>query len=360
MKILILSGGTAGHIHPAISIVERLNKNNNLFFWIGNKNGIEKYISYKHNIKFFQIESFPLRKNRFINFFFSFFSIIKSFFYAVKIILYIKPDLVLGMGGYVSGPSGLATYLLQYSLIIHEQNSVFGYTNKILALFAKKILFSYPSIRKKKNFIFVGNPIRNNISKLYKNEKKILKINILILGGSLGSQVINRYIFNNIKITKKKILLNIWHQTGKNNKDNNFLLYSYKKYLKNNFRLVKFINNIGKAYQWADLLICRGGAITLSEISHINTPSIIIPAKNSVDNHQLKNAYFMKKVYNAILIEEKDLTNTVLDKHICYLYFYMFKIRKMFYLSKMFDINKKSTKKIEQICISIFNETINK
>ncbi|QJC33229.1 undecaprenyldiphospho-muramoylpentapeptide beta-N-acetylglucosaminyltransferase [Enterobacteriaceae endosymbiont of Donacia clavipes] len=310
-KIIIVAGGTGGHINPALNIAYKLIKKGWKVRWLGASSRMESKIIPKKKIYIYLIKFFRF-KNK--NIFSIIKTIIKLFISTYKsIIIYkkYKPNLILTMGNYISGPSGLAAWLCRIPLIIHEQNNIPGITNKILSKIATVTMQAYPNTFK--NGILVGNPISKKIIQLSLYKRFILKIHkpihLLITGGSQGSNIINKIGIKLSKILKNKIL--IFHQVGKGNFKKIF--NKYKKNRNNNFIIKEYIKNIHKAYKWADMIICRSGAMTVSEITAIGLPAIFIPFAHR-DKQQYFNAINLEKIGAAKIYEQHNLNiNNIVD-----------------------------------------------
>ncbi len=311
MRILIAAGGTGGHIFPALEVAKDLIANGHEVLWVGTAHGLETKILSAENIPLLLINAKGLRGKGLKRKLSAPFMLISALFESLYLLLKHKPAVVLGMGGYVTGPIGLAARLLGIKLVIHEQNAVAGLTNKILAKFANKVFLGFPSAFKNKEndskFIFVGNPIRNAISDISKTKdfKRFIATNdqlrVLVLGGSLGASFINNMIIGCLKGLPSNIKLEFWHQTG--NKDFEAIKSAYAK-IGVPSKVSAFIDDMPKAYAWADLVIARAGALTVTEIAASGLPSILIPLPHAVDDHQTKNAMFIVKQDAAILLPE--------------------------------------------------------
>ncbi len=297
-RLMIITGGTGGHIFPGLVICDYFKKKNCFIKWIGSDR-LESILVPKYGFDF-DLVFIPSIKKNIKNFFFY----IKSIYIIINKIKKWKPDLVLGFGGYISFSGIISAFLCNIPTIIHEQNSVVGFSNKILYYFVNKSLQAFPNSFIDKKVPVVGNPIRKEIIKLSSPNKRFFNrkwpINILVLGGSQGSYFINKIIFNLVKILNKKKYF-IWHQIG----IDKFFYIKKKKYI--NYKISKFIYNISEAYNWADLIICRSGALTVSEILYIGICSIFIPFIN-YDNHQYFNAKILKNIGAAFIINENKLS----------------------------------------------------
>lgn len=302
--IFIVAGGTGGHVIPALTIAKDLMKDYRVI-WIGAQYGIENDLIpnsgitlKKLNIKGFRRKSF---KHKFTVFILLLFAFLQSIYY---IILY-RPKVVVAFGGYPSLPMGIMSWVLFRKLIIHEQNSIVGLTNKILFPFAKTVLVAYDGVLKSNKTKLVGNPIRENLKDIraiderYNNSTK--KLNILVLGGSLGAKLFNEElpeIFSNCNNINQII-----HQVGKSNQEE---LKKHYENLKVSAQVFNFIEDIKVVYDWAHLIICRSGAMTVSEITTFGIAAIFIPYPYAVDNHQKYNVLNIANNNACILIEQKD------------------------------------------------------
>ena len=312
-KILIVAGGTGGHIFPAISVAEALREKKCSILWVGVASKMEADLvpKYGFNIDFINMKS--LRGKGFLNLLSMPFYLLRSLIQSLRIIISFKPDVVLGMGGFVCVPVGLAAFLARVPLIIHEQNKVSGLSNKLLSYFATDALSAFPDVFKQSNAVVVGNPLRSEI--LYKSKNIVpkgashlqKKINILIFGGSLGAEIFNKNlpsVFKKISVNQEISLL---HQCGKGNSAK--VLSSYDNLnLKLKYKVVDFIDDMAEVYGWCDLVIARAGAITVSELSALKLPSILIPYALAVDDHQTYNALELSKLNSSIIISEKDFS----------------------------------------------------
>jgi UDP-N-acetylglucosamine--N-acetylmuramyl-(pentapeptide) pyrophosphoryl-undecaprenol N-acetylglucosamine transferase len=317
MRVIISAGGTGGHIYPALAIINKIRSKepNSEFLYIGTHNRMEKDIVPKYGIKYASLTIIGLeRKNIFKNI-----KTIRYFLKAIgdakKIIKEFKPDIVIGVGGYVTGPVIYAAKKLGYKTLIHEQNSILGLANRFLLRYADKVAISFEStenyINDKNKVIFTGNPCSEEALKKIKMNKSELglvdsKKLVLIVMGSLGSNVINQ---------KMKSMLTLF-----NNKDYEVVFVTGKNYyddfknlhLASNIKVVPYIDDLSRLMKATDIMISRAGASTMSEIIALNVPTILIPSPHVTDNHQFKNAMDLKEKEAALLIEEKDLNGDIL------------------------------------------------
>lgn len=313
---LIMAGGTGGHVFPALAVAQELMSKNDRVIWLGSQGGMEEGIVTKAGIPFFGIKVSGVRGKGVIKQLLSPFKILSALFQAIKVIRQVKPNAVLGMGGFASGPGGIAAKLIGIPLIIHEQNSIAGMTNKILAKMSTSVMTAFPNafnegIACKE----VGNPLRSEITQLYfdPDQKKCKRetIHLLILGGSLGAQSLNEIVPKTLSMLAKDIIPSVRHQTGKNKAEP-----VKRAYLEAGIDadVTEFIENMAEAYKWADFVICRAGALTVSELCVAGLGSILIPYPHAVDDHQTKNAEFLVNGGAAWLLEQKNLNESVLSE----------------------------------------------
>ena len=317
-KILIATGGTGGHIFPAYSLANYfLKKNYNVELTIDNR-GL-KYLNDLDNINLVKIPSSPLVKKNLFKFLFSLLLILFSTLKSLIFLLFNRPSIVFGMGGYSSFPVCFASIILRIKFVIYENNLVVGKANKYLLPFTKKIFVSYKDVegipKKYSNKIFeIGNIVREEIinSKIKKNQNTVINdIKILVLGGSQGAKVFAEKlpkIFEKVKNSKMPIKIYQQCQNIQNDKLSNF----YKK-AKIDYEIFNFSNKIMDYYNKANLVITRSGASVLGELVNIKIPFISIPLPTSADDHQLKNAIYYKKKGFGYLVAEKDINNQLYD-----------------------------------------------
>lgn len=313
-RILIIAGGTAGHIFPALAVARALKKQKGIeIHWLGTTSGLEKkLVSPEFPLKFIQMRAF--RGTGLVQKLFMPFRLVRAIFQSYQVIRQVKPKMILGMGGYVAGPGGFAAWLTRTPIVIHEQNAVAGLTNRILAKMARSVLQAFPSaFINEKNVKTTGNPIRIELMNTPLPRVRLINrqgpLRVLVLGGSQGARSINQKMVTTLRNYSCSQELIIWHQTGQS--DFKWLKEVYET-LSFETRVDAFIDDISKAYTWADLIVCRSGALTVSEIVAVGVASIFIPYPYAVDNHQFHNGRFLEKVGAAIIIPEKSLTEKCL------------------------------------------------
>jgi UDP-N-acetylglucosamine--N-acetylmuramyl-(pentapeptide) pyrophosphoryl-undecaprenol N-acetylglucosamine transferase len=317
--VMIFAGGTGGHVFPALAVAKQIEQQSVPIVWVGTKRGIEAKVVPNAGYKIEWIAVNGLRGKSFITYILAPFKLAFASLQVTWLLLKHRPCAVLGMGGFVAGPGGLIAALLRKPLIIHEQNAIAGLTNRLLAPFAKRILTGFPSTFVRKNVEVLGNPVRAEITKLQRQyaiaEPKHRALRILVIGGSLGAQALNETVPAAIAQMASNLSAEmcpeIWHQSGE--KKHQFSLQQYELHGVS-ARVDSFIENMQEAYAWADLVICRAGAITVAELSVAGVGAVFIPYPYAVDDHQTANAAALVNAGAALMIKEKELSADSLAK----------------------------------------------
>lgn len=310
---LIMAGGTGGHIFPGLAVARGLQKNNWTVHWLGSVAGMETKIIGDTNIPLHLISISGLRGKGLLGWIKAPLTIFKAVFQALKVIHKIKPNVVIGFGGFASGPGGMAAFMLNKYLLIHEQNAVAGLTNRMLSKLSKKNFQAFPNALGNDDFsVTIGNPIRKDILALNKTTKHVSSkiVKVLIIGGSRGAQILNQQLPIILAPMIKENKVSIKHQSGSKNKSKTLDAYQKNQVVETNLlEVTEFINDMSAAYSWADVVICRSGALTVSEISAIGIAAILIPFPHAVDDHQTKNALWLVNNNAGVLIDESNLLN---------------------------------------------------
>ncbi|MDP8163076.1 undecaprenyldiphospho-muramoylpentapeptide beta-N-acetylglucosaminyltransferase [Pasteurella skyensis] len=312
-KLLVMAGGTGGHVFPAIAVATQLQQQGWEICWLGTKDRMEAELVPKYNIpiKFIQISG--LRGKGMGALLKAPFMIIRAVWQARKIIKQYQPNAVLGMGGYVSGPGGIAAKLCGVPVVLHEQNAVAGLTNVLLSKVATRVLQAFPNAFK--NAEVVGNPVRQDLFQLPTPEQRFAQregaIKILVMGGSQGARILNQTLPQIAGTFGSKIA--ILHQVGKGNLECVQQLYAEQS--AENVVVTEFIDDVAQAYGDADLVICRSGALTVCEIAAAGVPAVFVPFQHK-DRQQYLNAKYLEEIKAAIIIEQKDFTADNLIKQL--------------------------------------------
>lgn len=312
---LIMAGGTGGHVFPALATAEKLQAQGVHVEWLGSRHGIEADLVPAAGLKLHSIEVRGLRGKGKLSLLLAPFKLLIALWQALSVVRAVKPDVVLGMGGFASGPGGLAAWLLRIPLIIHEQNAVAGMTNKALSKLAKKVLEAFQGAFKSGLVTeTVGNPVRGSILNLPEPEERFLNregpLRLLVVGGSLGAKAINDLLPEVLADLPQEQRPEVWHQAGKRNIEET--QQRYEALGVTECKVVPFIDDMAEAYSWADVVLCRAGALTVSELSNAGVASVLVPFPYAVDDHQTKNANYLAERDAAILIQQADLNKETL------------------------------------------------
>lgn len=320
VKVIISAGGSGGHIYPALSIINKIKEKepNSEFLYIGTHNRMEKDIIPKYGIKFEAIEIYGFNRKKITKNIKTVNCFLKSIRRCKKLIKEFNPDVVIGVGGYVTGPVLYSAHKLGYKTFIHEQNSFPGKANKFLSKYADRIAISFKSANKsfpEYKTVFTGNPCSENALNVEPAKKSEFNLSenkklVLFVMGSLGSSKINDFLlktmtlFNNKKYEILFVTGNNCYDDIKNNK------------FPSNVHVVPYIENMTRIMKKTDIIVSRAGASTLSEIIALKIPSILIPSPYVAENHQYKNALDLINKEAAIMIEEKDLKGDIIIRTI--------------------------------------------
>ena len=305
------AGGTGGHVFPALAVAKELQQQGAVIHWLGAENGIEAELIPAANIPIHYLAIKGLRGKGVAGLLSAPFKIIKAILQAKKIIKEIEPQVVVGFGGYVTGPGGVAAKLAGIPLVIHEQNAIAGLTNKLLAKISNKVLQAFPNTLK--NAKTVGNPVRESVTLLPAPSARInidsKELNVLVVGGSLGAVALNTMVLEAMQNLPLVARPQLWHQVGKQNIEAMQAAYAASGV---EAKVVAFIDDMAVAYQWADLVVCRAGALTVAEVAAAGCAALFVPFPFAVDDHQTANANYLVKENAALLIQQADLNATEL------------------------------------------------
>ncbi len=311
--ILITAGGTGGHVYPGLAVARALKEQHIPVIWMGTPKGLEARVIPEAGIEMVYLSVNGLRGKGVTALLAAPLQLTKALFQSLMIMFKVKPSAVLGMGGFVAGPGGLVAALMGKPVLIHEQNAIPGLTNKLLSNFSKKILEGFPgtfpsSDSKKKKIMGVGNPVRKDIAAIDGPTARLGDrwghVHVLIFGGSLGAQVLNEVVpmaLEEMPLDKRPV---VRHQAGKNKDESTTSLY---KKLGVDAEVTPFIEDMAEAYEWADLVICRSGALTVAELAAAGMASVMVPYLYAVDDHQTANAKYLSESGAAVLMPQKEL-----------------------------------------------------
>ncbi len=311
--ILIMAGGTGGHVYPALAVADYLRDHGDRLYWLGTRSGLEARIVPENGLELLVIYVSGLRGKKFSRWIIAPVMLMMALVQSMRILIKYKPDAVIGLGGFVSGPGGIAAWLLRIPLYIHEQNAIAGLTNRLLAPLAKKVMLGFPGALNGKNVIATGNPVRKSIQEIAPPTVRLAGrsesgLRLLVLGGSLGAKALNELMPEVLSALPADLRIDTWHQTGGGHVESTRNLY--QKYKLTSARVVSYIEDMAEAYSWADLVLCRAGASTVSEICNVGVAAILVPYPHAVDDHQTANAKYLSDAGAAILIPQTELSVT--------------------------------------------------
>ena len=315
--ILIMAGGTGGHIYPALAVANCLRERDIPTLWLGTKTGLEAKIVPENGLKLVTINISGLRGKGMLRWITAPFSIFIAVVQSICVLGQYKPAAVLGMGGFASGPGGIAAWLMRIPLCVHEQNAVAGLTNRLRAPFASIVMEAFPdTFSSSINANMTGNPVRKEIIEVAGPQERFQNrtdgcLRILVVGGSLGARVLNEVVPEALSILDEDVNIQVKHQTGNRNLQSTKALYQS---LNISVEPQAYIDDMAAAYEWADLVLCRAGAMTVAEISVVGIAAIFVPYPYAVDDHQSANALYLTAKGAAILIQETELNGQVLAK----------------------------------------------
>lgn len=307
-RVLIAAGGTGGHVIPGLTIAKALQEKGWQVTWLGTQQGLEAKLVPDAGITLRIIHVQGLRGKGVLRKLLAPFMVLSAIMQALRVLKQVKPQLVIGMGGYVSGPAGMASWLKRIPLIIHEQNTKPGLTNRILSRFAKRVCCAFPqTFPCSEKVIYTGNPVRADILNLFPptSTHQHDGLRLLIIGGSQGAQALNQCIPQLMQKKTDDANWQVWHLTGQ--RDYAKILQAYQE-SGQSVRVDQFVAEMAEAYAWADLVICRAGALTVSELAVAGKASILIPHPFAVDDHQTTNAEFLVRARAAKLLPQSELT----------------------------------------------------
>ncbi len=304
---MVMAGGTGGHIFPALAVAHQLRDAGWRVVWLGNPEGMEAKLVPQHGFEMVNLKFAALRGKGIVRKLLLPLNLLKGFWQALKAIRQVKPNVVLGMGGYITFPGGMMAALTGVPLVLHEQNSVAGLANRVLAGVADRILTGFPDVFKKGAWI--GNPVRPEIAKIAPPAERLAErsgaLHVLVIGGSLGAQALNDMVPQGMALLGESDQPQIVHQAGEKHLDAlkaNYAAVGVQAHC------VSFIEDMAGAYEWADLVICRAGALTIAELAAAGVASILVPFPHAVDDHQTGNAKFLVHAGGAFLLPQSDLT----------------------------------------------------
>lgn len=310
MKALIMAGGTGGHVFPAVAVAQRLVGDGWQVHWLGSQGGMEVELVTRNGFPISTLPVSGLRGGGALRLVAAPFKLLRSLVGALRVIRRERPQVVIGFGGFASGPGGVAARLAGIPLVVHEQNAIAGLTNRLLARIASRVLVAFPeATRQLPGATVVGNPVRDAIRAVpppadrYASRDGALRV--LVVGGSLGAQALNTHVPAAMALVARDMAVSVRHQTGRTSVEDTRGAYARVGVAA---EVLPFIDDMAGAYAWADLVICRSGALTVSELAAAGVPAIFVPFPHAVDDHQTHNAGYLVSAGAARLLPQPQLT----------------------------------------------------
>ncbi|MGB7289440.1 MAG: undecaprenyldiphospho-muramoylpentapeptide beta-N-acetylglucosaminyltransferase [Candidatus Macondimonas sp.] len=305
--VLIMAGGTGGHVFPALAVARALRTDGIAVAWLGSRGGMEERVVRRDGIAFHGIRIRGLRGKGVTAWLLAPLRLAGAVAEALAVMIRLRPRVVLGMGGFAAGPGGLAAWLLRRPLVIHEQNAVAGWTNRLLARLARRVLGAYPNVLG--SVEAVGNPVRPEIAALPAPEVRLAgregPLRVLVLGGSQGARALNATVPEALAQLPAGIAVEVIHQTGVSEQAQTQQAYARFGV---QAEVLAFIEDMATAYGWADLAVCRAGALTLAEVTAAGVGTVLVPYPHAVDDHQTRNAEYLVAAGAAVLQPQDSLT----------------------------------------------------
>lgn len=302
-----MAGGTGGHIFPALAVADRLRELGAPLLWLGSRRGLENRLVPEAGYRLFRITISGLRGKALGNWLLTPARLLWAFGQALLLLIRNRPAAVLGMGGFASGPGGVAAWLLRIPLLIHEQNAIAGLTNRLLSRLATRVLEAFPgTFSAACKPVHIGNPVRCEIIDIPPPAVRLAErhppLRLLVLGGSQGAEILNRVV--PAAVAQLGVPCpSIWHQSGSGHDEATQARYKERAI---EARVDAFIDDMAAAYAWADLVVCRAGALTVSELAAAGVASILVPFPFAVDDHQTANARYLAEAGAAILLPQSE------------------------------------------------------
>jgi UDP-N-acetylglucosamine--N-acetylmuramyl-(pentapeptide) pyrophosphoryl-undecaprenol N-acetylglucosamine transferase len=305
--ILIMAGGTGGHIYPGLAVADILQMQGWQVVWLGAPNSMEAELVPQHGYQMAWVNFSGVRGKGLFRWLTLPFTLLRALGQSAAAIFRYRPDVVLGMGGYISLPGGLMAAILRRPLVVHEQNSIAGMSNKVLAKLSLRVLSGFPAVIKCAEWC--GNPLRPEIAALLEPQVRYAErkdnLNVLVVGGSLGALALNEALPQALALLPVATRPNVLHQTGKKHYE---VVQQFYAQAGVSADIRPFIDDMASQYAEADLVICRAGALTVAELAAAGVASVLIPFPFAVDDHQTYNARFLSEGGAAVLLPQAELS----------------------------------------------------
>ena len=309
-RVLIMAGGTGGHVYPALAVAEELRSRGVEVSWLGTRRGLEAELVPRAGYAIDWIDVTGLRGKGWRSLLAAPPRLLRALWQAAGVLRRRRPAVVLGMGGFVSGAGGLAAWLLRRPLVVHEQNALPGFTNRVLARLARRVLVAFPqAVVGHPRRLDTGNPLRREFAQVASPEQRLDgregPLRVLVVGGSLGAVALNQVLPQALALFQGAARPEVWHQAGRRNLDAARQAYAQAGV---DARVEAYIEDMLAAYAWADVVVCRAGALTVAELAAVGVASILVPYPHAVDDHQTHNARLLSEAGAAVLLSQDELT----------------------------------------------------
>ena len=317
LRIMVMAGGTGGHVFPALAVADELRARGVEVSWLGTRRGLEAEVVPKAGFPIDYINVTGLRGKGALSWLLAPLKLVLALVQSWHVMRRRHPAAVLGMGGFVTGPGGLAAWLLRRPLLIHEQNAHAGLTNRLLAPLAARVLQAFPGTFARQDVAHTGNPLRRSFVANFDAELKTATtpgtaphqhggpLRLLVVGGSLGAMRLNEVVPAALAQLAPEWRPEVWHQSGKQHIEVARAAYQAVGV---DAKVEPFIDDMAAAYQWADIVLCRAGAMTIAELAAAGVASILVPFPFAVDDHQTANAHYLADRGAAVLIPQPELS----------------------------------------------------
>ncbi|HEV3105628.1 MAG TPA: undecaprenyldiphospho-muramoylpentapeptide beta-N-acetylglucosaminyltransferase [Trinickia sp.] len=309
--LMVMAGGTGGHVFPGLAVAHRMRAWGWRVVWLGNPSGMEASLVPKHGIPMEYVRFGGVRGKGMKTKLMLPLNLLRACLESRRALRRVQPDVVLGMGGYITFPAGVMTALTGRPLVLHEQNSVAGLANKVLSKLARRVLVAFPGTLPSAEW--TGNPLRDEITHAAHPAQRYAgrsgALNVLVVGGSLGAAALNEVVPRALAKLAPEERPRIVHQAGAKHIDALRANYAAAGFEPGeHVQLVPFIDDMATAYADADLVICRSGAMTIAEVAAVGVAALFVPFPHAVDNHQTTNAEFLAQKGGAVVVQQRDLS----------------------------------------------------
>jgi UDP-N-acetylglucosamine--N-acetylmuramyl-(pentapeptide) pyrophosphoryl-undecaprenol N-acetylglucosamine transferase len=313
--VLVMAGGTGGHVYPGLAVASELRERGCRVEWLGTKAGLESRVVPSAGIDLHCITVVGLRGRGIAGWLLAVPRLARALFQSLSVLRRSRPDAVLGMGGFASGPGGVAAWLTRKPLLVHEQNAIPGLTNRVLVNLARRVYEAFPNTFPARTVaVTAGNPVRADIFDVTpRPDVQGRSLCVLVLGGSQGASALNSYLPRALAALPQSVAVDVRHQCGERH-----VATAKAAYRDHGLHVdpEPFIEDMSAAYQWADLVVCRAGAMTVSEIAAAGRAALFIPFPHAVDDHQTANASYLVAAGAAVVIAQSQVEEGQLDNQL--------------------------------------------